>query len=414
MTINSVSSQVYVNQYNNSSSLRQANAEEKKNIFNEFTDWYNDNKCNDEADDGSLEIGEFAEEYSKGLFCGIIDTVVEHPVMTGLAVAGTVAATVLTGGAIAPFLIGAGVVSSGVAIGKGAYDYATAETDGDAKNAARQMGTGTMGAVLSVFGAKAALNSASAAGVKSAQGAENMNALQATAQCFKSIPESLQVSASNVKGNFLTLTTGVVHRGSNQLQGGQQGVSKATSADVKKLDLSGTQEEVLARYSDSGMFVGDDGNYYIPNKWSASEPYLAQEGNVLMKYDTDDFAVCARSVFEKSYGTTESYNAGNFQYSTVDSLKSDAYINATKQAQTQGVQLPSGTKVQTLEGPRTVQNGEIVAIDVEGNPYVQPVSKFESKNILGDFVEANNLFADSAKNTVNTLVAETELDEIVK
>ena len=416
MGIESVSGRVYVNEYNNNATSGQIKkAEQNESIFTQFTDWYNDKECTDTNDDGELKAGEFVEEYAKGLFLGIADTVVEHPVMTGLAVAGTVAATVLTGGAIAPFLIGAGIVSSGFAIGKGAYDYATAETDGDAKTAARQMGTGTTGAVLSVFGAKTALNSASAAGVKSAQGAENMNALQATVQCFKSVPEALKVSASNAKGNILTLATGTVHKGSNKLQGGKEGVSKATSADVKKLDLSGTQEEVLARYSDSGMFVGDDGNYYIPNKWSANEPYLAKDGNVLMKYDTDDFAVCAKNIFEKSYGTTESYNSGNFQYSTVDSLKSDAYINATKQAQTKGITLPEGTKVQTLEGPRTVQKGEIVAIDVEGNPYVQPVSKFESKNILSDIIlKPNNLAVDSAKNTVNTAVIETELDNIAE
>lgn len=71
--------------------------------------------------------------------------------------------------------------------------------------------------------------------------------------------------------------------------------------------------------------------------------------------------------------------------------------------------------MQTLEGPRTVQKGEIVAIDVEGNPYVQPVSKFESKNILSDItLKSNNLAVDSAKNTVNTAVIETELDNIAE
>lgn len=190
--------------------------------------------------------------------------------------------------------------------------------------------------------------------------------------------------------------TGVVQKNSNLMQGGQQGTSKATTADVKKIDLSGSTEEVLQKYSDSGIFY-KDGDYWIPNKWNASEPYQVSDGSVLMKYGDDDFAVCASNIFEKSYGTTASYQAGNFEYSTVDSLSTDSYINATKQANSAYVNLKEGTKVQTLEGVRTVEEGNIVAIDVEGNPYVQPLSTFNKKNDLGEFITPMSMLSRSAE-----------------
>ena len=134
-----------------------------------------------------------------------------------------------------------------------------------------------------------------------------------------------------------------------------------------------------------------DGKYYLPNKWNADEAFLATDGAVLMKYGDDDFAVCASSIFDKSYGSTESFLSGNFKYAESANLSPTEYINATKQAKSSFVELPDGTKIQTLEGVRTVKPNEVVAIDVEGNSYVQPKATFLKKNELLETINPNSV-----------------------
>ena len=99
-----------------------------------------------------------------------------------------------------------------------------------------------------------------------------MNFLQATMQTFKSVPESIKVSGMNTKGNYLTLTTGAVHAHSNKLNGAQSYMSKANDVQAYRFNPNGTPEEILA--NNPGVFQGTDGNYYVPNKWSADEPFL--------------------------------------------------------------------------------------------------------------------------------------------
>lgn len=367
------------------------NSQESQSVFDsdksEFKKWLDDEDkiCLDGQDDGKISTKEKATSFVKGLF-GIVKSAVKHPIATALTVAAGAALTVATGGAALPFLVAGGVAIGAGQVGYGVYKATTAKTDGEAKQAYETMGNGTFSIVSSALGAKGALKSAGKAGVTSAQGTENLGIIKSTVQCFKSAPEALKVSGTNIKGNFLTLKTGVIQKGSNKLQGGQQGTSKATSADVKKFDLSGSTDEVLQKYADAGIFE-KDGNYYIPNKWNADEPYLVTDGSVLMKYGDDDFAVCASNIFEKSYGTTSSFESGNFEYSKVDSLSTDSYINATKQAKSSYTVAPEGTKVQTLEGIRTVGADDVVALDVEGNPYIQPKATFIKKNDLGEIIE---------------------------
>ncbi len=355
-------------------------------IKTDISEWLNDEDkvCKDGNDDGNISAKEALKSFGKGLF-GIVKTAVNHPFATMATIAAGAAITVASGGAALPVMVAAGVVCGGVQIGTGIYGAVTADSDAKAKESFEKIGNGTFSAAASVLGAKSALKSASTAGVSSAQNTENMNAIQATMQCFKSAPEAVSSSLTNVKANFLTLKTGVIQKNSNKLQGGQQATSKATTADVKKIDLSGSTDEILQKYSDSGIFY-KDGNYYIPNKWNADEPYLVTNDSVLMKYGDDDFAVCASSIFDKTYGTTESYASGNFQYSNADSLSTEEYINATKQAKSSYVKLDEGTKVQTLEGVRTVGADDVAAIDVDGNPYIQPEATFNKKNVLQDIV----------------------------
>lgn len=128
-----------------------------------------------------------------------------------------------------------------------------------------------------------------------------MNIIQATVENFKVLPEALKVSGQNVKGNVLTWTTGNIHAYSNKLQGAEAYMSKANDVQAYRFNPNGTSEEILA--NNPSVFMGDDGKYYIPNKWSPNEPYLidTSKEQMIMMYGGDDMAVCDGAIFKGSY-----------------------------------------------------------------------------------------------------------------
>ncbi len=348
-----------------------------------FSDWLNDKDkvCTDGADDGSLSFGEAAESFGKGLM-GIVKGVINHPIATAVTIGVGTALTVATGGAALPVMVALGAGTGAVMIGKGAYDAATAETDAQAKAAWEGIGNGTFALAASALGAKSSLKAASKAGVTSAQGAENMNMAQATVQTFKTIPEALKVSGQNVKGNVLTWTTGNIHAHSNKLQGAESYMSKANDVQAYRFNPNGTPEEILA--NNPGVFRGADGKYYLPNKWSPSEPYLIDPSKeqMIMLYGGDDMAVCDGAIFRGSYVDTQGFKANQaLNYQDPSKLAYGEVVNVTKQAPGAFKVVPEGTKIQTLEGVRTVGKGEVVALDHAGNPYATTPANILKRNI---------------------------------
>ena len=115
-----------------------------------------------------------------------------------------------------------------------------------------------------------------------------------------------------------------------------------------------------------------------------------------MMYGADDMAVCDGGIFKGSYVDTNGFKAnGALSYQDPTNLPYGQVTNVTKQAPGAYKTMPVGTKVQTLEGVRTVQEGETVAIDHAGNPYVTPISNILKRNIpITD--EAKAAFADLA------------------
>ena len=344
-----------------------------------FSDWLNDKDkvCTDGKDDGSISFGEGLESFGKGLM-GIVKGVINHPIATAVTVAAGIGLTVLTGGAALPVMIAAGAATGAGIIGYGAYKAATAETDAEAKQAWETIGNGTFAVAASVAGANPALKAAANAGVTSAQGAENMNAVQATLQTFKSIPEAINMSVLNTKGNVLTWTTGTVHAHSNALQGAEPYMSKANDVQAYRFNPNGTPDEILT--NNPGVFRGADGKYYLPNKLSPNEPYLidTSKEQMIMLYGGDDMAVCDGAIFKGSYVKTTDFKAnGALNYQDPAKLQYGQVIDVTKQAPGAFKVMPEGTKIQTLEGTRTVQQGEVVALDHAGNPYATT-----PKNIL--------------------------------
>ena len=351
--------------------------------MNAFERWWFDvdKVSTDGKDDGKLSAGEKMESFGKGL-AGIIKGIGKHPIATAVTVAAGVGLTVITGGAALPVMAAAGAAIGAGTIGYGAYKAATAETDAEAKQAWETMGNGTFALGASAVSAKPALNAASKAGVTSAKIAKDTNIAKATIQTFKTIPEALKMSALNTKGNVLTWTTGTVHAHSNALQYGAEAyMSKANDVQAYRFNPNGTPEEILA--NNPGVFRGADGKYYLPNKWSPNEPYLidTSKEQMIMLYGGDDMAVCDGAIFKGSYVNTSDFKAnGALNYQDPTKLQYGQVVDVTKQAPGAFKVLPEGTKIQTLEGTRTVQKGEVVALDHAGNPYATTPANVLKRN----------------------------------
>ena len=354
----------------------------------EFVDKNNDG-INDN-DDGKLSFKEAATSFGKGL-AGIVKSAINHPIATTLTVAAGVGLTVLTGGAALPVMVAVGATVGAGTIAYGGYKAATAKTDGEAKQAFETMGNGTFALATSVLGAKGALNAASNAGVTAAQGADDMTMIQATVQAFKAAPEAVKMSGINAQANIATWTTGVVHANSNALRNGQvKYMSKANEAQAYRFNPNGTPDEIVA--NNPGVFQGDDGNFYIPNKWNPDAPYqidMTKEQMVMMYDGMDDMAVCDGGIFKGSYVDSNSFKAdGTLSYQNPADLEYGAIVDVTKQAPGAFKVADVGTKVQTLEGVATVQEGQVIAIDHAGNPYVSPAANVAKRNVPVEGYEA--------------------------
>ncbi len=350
--------------------------------LNAFQRWWHDvdKVSTDGKDDGKLSFGESLESFGKGL-AGIVKGVAKHPIATALTLAGGAALTVLTGGAALPVLAAAGATVGVGMIGVGAYKAVTAETDAEAKQAWETIGNGTFAVAASALSAKPSLNAAAKAGVTSAQVGKDMNIAQATVQTFKTVPEAVKMSALNAKGNVLTWTTGTVHAHSNALQGAEPYMSKPNDVQAYRFNPNGTPDEILA--NNPGVFRGQDGKYYLPNKWNPSEPYLidTSKEQMIMLYGGDDMAVCDGAIFKGSYVNTADFKAnGALNYQDPTKLQYGQVVDVTKQAPGAFKVMPEGTKIQTLEGTRTVQQGEVVALDHAGNPYATTPANIAKRN----------------------------------
>ena len=148
------------------------------------------------ADDGEISPKDKFLNFCKGIVSPI-KAMFSSPKNMAISVASIAAIgalTIATGGAIAPFLVAAGVAGGAVQLGTSAYKASKATTDEEARQAWQGIGAGTTAVVGSVAGAKGALKTANV-------NTQNMNFLQATVQCFKQVPNSLSKSFNSLKSN---------------------------------------------------------------------------------------------------------------------------------------------------------------------------------------------------------------------
>lgn len=355
-----------------------------------LADWLEDKDkvCTDGNDDGEIGFKEGAKAFGKGLLGGIPKAMINHPLITAGVIAGGAALTVLTGGAAAPILWGLGAVAVGASATTSIVKAATADTDAEKKAALEGTGTATASAALLGATYGTTMKAATQAGVKT-----DGNILQ-------TMKSSAEVSVQNAKGNYLTWKTGVVHANSNQLQGAEPYMSKANDVQAYRFNPNGTPDEILA--NNPGVFRGADGKYYLPNKWNPSEPYLIDPSKeqMIMLYGGDDMAVCDGAIFKGSYVDKAAFHAdGALKYQDPTKLQYGQVVDVTKQAPGAFKVMPEGTKIQTLEGTRTVQAGEVVALDHNGNPYATT-----AQNIL----KRNTGFSENAAETLNGMVTQNK------
>lgn len=153
-------------------------------------------KKKDTKDDGKISFGEKLKAMGNGIvnsFKGMVcdkngKFSIKKTLTTAAVTAGAIGLTVATGGAAAPALITIGATLGAVQLGSGIIKACKAKTDAQAKQAWGDIGSGALILTTSVLGAKGSLK---VAGVKEAS---NMNALKATAYCFKTTPKSVGTS----------------------------------------------------------------------------------------------------------------------------------------------------------------------------------------------------------------------------
>ena len=163
----------------------------------------------DGNDDGKISFGKKCKNFVKGVgnfFKGMVcdengKFSIKRTLTTAAVAAGAVALTVATGGAAAPFLVGAGVVMGAVQTGKGIKKAMEAKTDAQAEAAWQEIGSGATAIVGSVAGAKGALKTAKV-NVSTYKGIKAP--LQATRKTFEYSGTKIKDGYNYVKDNGVT------------------------------------------------------------------------------------------------------------------------------------------------------------------------------------------------------------------
>lgn len=169
--------------------ITEANEIKFKQLNEDVVSLSQNNEFDYSFDDGVISDVEKIKNFGKGIISPITNMFSSPKnflIGAGMIAAGA-ALTIATGGAIAPLFVALGVTGGAVQLGVSAYKVKTAKTDEEARQAWQGMGAGTSSIVGSVAGSKAALKGA---GVDT----KGMNALTATVECFKQVPNAASKS----------------------------------------------------------------------------------------------------------------------------------------------------------------------------------------------------------------------------
>ena len=231
-------------------------------------------------------------------------------------------------------------------IGAGLAQAQTAETEEEARLAGSELG---MGAIM-LGGA-----------VKSAKGAYNN---------MKGKTPAVQSSPSTYRDELPTPDYSKTRE--NFPADAHQSLSKPGKATAYTTDGK----------PDGIVYQGKDGKMYVPNKWDPEHPYEVSTGadgkpaSVIMIYDEagGDFAVGDPTTIASTYKNPATGKLDPLYHA--ETGKANAMEIVKDQVPSAYKIVKPGTEIQTKEGPRVVQDGEIVVYDTDGDPYVMPKKNF--------------------------------------
>lgn len=191
--------------------------------------------CTDGKDDGKIGFWGALGNATKGVFNSIKNGI--KAVTTNSKGEFSLGKTILTLGATAAvgflcpgLLVGAGIiggVAGGVKLGKGVINAATAKTDGEAKQAWQNIGSGTFDVALSVAGVKAGVNAVKATST-AANGLSSLDDTASLAQKATALGKDIISSTKNQVGKISNAATPYVQ------------AAKVKSAQIKASKIKNT------------------------------------------------------------------------------------------------------------------------------------------------------------------------------
>ncbi|MBQ4122315.1 hypothetical protein IJD44_01125 [bacterium] len=243
--------------------------------------------CSDGMNDGKISFKEKVKNFAKGIISPIT-TIFKSPknFVIGLgAIGGTAVLIAATGGAIAPFLVAAGVIGGGIQIVKNTNNARKATTDVQAKQAWQGIGSGTTAVASSIIGAKGALK---ATGVDTSK----MNIIKATIECIKRVPASIKNSVNAFKtGAFISNLKSVFKTKNESPKKIQKEAKARTDAEIaSKRNAEISQEAYKQRHEKnlSNKSAEDSAQTFIKDEQiKANEQNTAQPIQTLDELSND-------------------------------------------------------------------------------------------------------------------------------
>ena len=242
--------------------------------------------CSDGMNDGKISFKEKVKNFAKGIISPIT-TIFKSPknFVIGLgAIGGTAVLIAATGGAIAPFLVAAGVIGGGIQIVKNTNNARKATTDVQAKQAWQGIGSGTTAVASSIIGAKGALK---ATGVDTSK----MNIIKATIECIKRVPASIKNSVNAFKtGAFISNLKSVFKTKNESPKKIQKEAKARTDAEIaSKRNAEISQEAYKQRHEKnlSNKSAEDSAQTFIKDEQIKAEAKARTDAEIVSKRNAE-------------------------------------------------------------------------------------------------------------------------------
>ncbi|MDD3593277.1 MAG: hypothetical protein PHX18_01470 [Candidatus Gastranaerophilales bacterium] len=331
-----------------------------------------DKYCTDGKDDGKISFGEKFKHFGKGL-CGIVRTIINHPIATTTAIATGIGLTLLSGGTVLPVLVAFGAIVGASEIAIGTYKAAKAKTDAQAQKAWDTMGYGTFSFLLSFFTAKSALHAAKAGGMNIAETAKEGGNLTATYNCLKFIPKALKVSYNNSKINIalmLKKIKALIHP-SHDVVSGAKGLKDAIPM-IGRSARNATAEEAIAANAKLAAEAKAPRTAILNDEIIANNARLAAESKIP----------------RTGLAAEELLNATN------DTIRPAADLGQAAEIARQSTMYkvtPIGTKAQPPSGSQAVAESELFNPNIAGNANLTSLPEIQKQEVINRYLRQKDL-----------------------